>query len=141
MIRSISHMYQLVKWGVYFGYSDESVVQFVVDFGNTFEEIDRGDGNIFIDYRTHGCTWGTGHVCSTYEAVTKTYQEIVDAINLKRYHAYNFPIPDDGVVDTLAMSLEVEDLFSTNFKFRKKVEELVFNIITAHDVTIEGEVQ
>ena len=125
-IHDRKHLEKLVSLGMYFGYSTESIVQFIVDYNTVF--VDE------IDYRTHGATLGTGHVCSTYEALTMTYDEIVEGIESRRYSERPFPSDHD-----LDDHKEVDILMRRDFFFNKKVLNLVQYITDTYDIGMSDE--
>lgn len=135
MIENKDHMYHLVKYGVFFGYSVDSIIEFVNNFGNAYHII---DGKLY-DYRTKGATNGTGHMCSWYEAITLSYDDMVNEINANRYCEVPFPWDDNIPFDKPTMDKEVNNLFNTNFNYRKKVENIVQYIFTNLDISLKQE--
>lgn len=135
MIAHKEHIYKLVKMGVYFGYSTNSIIEFIQNFGNAYEII---DGKLY-DYRTKGATNGTGHMCSWYEAITLSYDDMSKEINAKRYCKIPFPWDDEIPFDMEKINTELTMLFSTNFKYRKEVEKIVEYISTNLDITMNQE--
>lgn len=128
MINGIEHMTRLVGFGVYFGYSTESIVEFIINFGTAYDE--------YHDYRTIGETDGTGHMCSSYEAITYNKDELIQQINSRRYCGNKFP---DLEMKVQEQSIELEFLMETNFAFNKKVHKLCEHIITTYDIGFEEE--
>ena len=128
-----NHLYHLIKFGVYFGYSTESIIEFVINFDNAYEEINEQ----LFDYRIKGVTHGTGHVCSWYEAITLSYEEISEKININRFCSVKFPWNDKIPFDKVLMNYETDKLFRTNYRYRKQVERILDYIIINFDVTLE----
>lgn len=133
MIKNKSHLYSLIKYGVYFGYSKDSIIEFVNNFGNAYEIID----GVLYDYRTKGPTQKTGHMCSWYEAITLSRKEIIDNINSKRYYHIPFPLTDKAAFDKSSIENAIANLYRNDFHYRRNVEQLVNYIELNLDITFE----
>lgn len=135
LINDKNHLYHLIKYGVYFGYSNDSIIEFIQNFGTAYEEINGK----FFDYRIKCETAGTGHMCSWYEAITLSYKELTNLINSNRYCDIIFPWDNDKPFNKTLTDSYVTNLYSTNFMYRYKVEQLFNYITTNFDITFQQE--
>lgn len=128
----MDHAMHLISYGVFLGYSTDSIVEFIKDFNyiNQCEENAYGEWNTNrLNTRTLANSW---HIIASTE-IGKSEQELIDAINKNRYCKTPFPCTDDEHI-FVTIDDEIDVLMETNTEFSSKVVEITIYLMNINEV-------
>lgn len=119
---SREHMLSVIRYGVYFGYSDMSIIQFVVEFDEPMFDC---SGNV-IDPKNQIRDYGDGMIPSYIEAKYNTKEQVYESIKNNRFCSLPFPIT--STFDKDMMKKEIDTLLESNQTFIERVNKIVKHI-------------
>jgi len=111
-MRDKKHLLHLIMMGVYFGFSDESIIEFLQEF-----DVCCAPG---FDRHSRDQRGMHGLIVSRSEFETQTLAQIVNGINLRRF--CSTPWPNQPV--EAVWKDEVSELMRTRLDFRNRVRRL-----------------
>lgn len=126
MINDIEHATRLVILGVYYGYSEESIVEFLHDIQYVLSDKEWNKNRL----DTRGCY---GFIMSTNESTLYSKNEMADLININRYCPTPYP-SNDYSIDAIKKEIaHAYSLMDTDDSFSNKVNHILDICINTND--------
>lgn len=126
-----------VEYGVFLGYSRESIIEFIKDSNFIDKSIDNAYGKWNIDRLDTRVLAKAWHVIASTE-VSVPEQDLIDAINSRRYSPVPYPCADDDIIfETIDNDIAV--LMKSDSSFSEKVVDIMLYLMNIDEVHDEDE--